>query len=222
MAFFCPSCGLSAVGAGLHRVPSRNRVTPLGDIEAFALRGAWTGNRGIVHAGREIVRFHASDLWIACALEFRGWWREQWLPHRWTHLFFHDEAVSLAAGHRPCAECRRADYNAYKQAWSDGLGVAPPLAWQMNRQLHGERIYRGTHRRRLHALPWRTLPDGSFVLVDEPALVRGDRLVEWTRDGYGRRLPRPVDGDATVITPPSTVAVLTAGYVPQIDPSALD
>ena len=97
-------------------VPSRNRVTPMGDIEAFALRGAWTGNRGIIHEGREIVRFHASDLWITCALEFRGWWREQWLPHRWTHLFFYDEAVSFAAGHRPCAECRRADYNAYKQA----------------------------------------------------------------------------------------------------------
>lgn len=201
-------------------MPSRNRVTPMGDIEAFALRGAWTGNRGIIHEGREIVRFHASDLWITCALEFRGWWREQWLPHRWTHLFFYDEAVSFAAGHRPCAECRRADYNAYKQAWAEGLVVAPPLAWQMNRQLHGERIYRGTHRRQLHRLPWHELPDGTFVAVDEPALVVGDRLVEWTREGYGRRLSRPVAGDATVITPPSTVAVLAAGYVPQIDASA--
>jgi hypothetical protein len=193
----------------------------MGDIEAFPLRGAWTGNRGIIHEGREIVRFHASDLWITCALEFRGWWREQWLPHRWTHLFFHDEAVSFAAGHRPCAECRRADYMAYKHAWADALGVGPPYAWEMNRQLHRERIVRGTHRRRLHDLPWRGLPDGVFVLLDVTAVVLGDRLVEWTPEGYGRRLPRPMRGEARVITPPSTVAVLTAGYRAQIDGSAL-
>lgn len=108
--------------------PSRNRVTPLGDIEAFPLRGAWTGNRGILHSGREIVRFHASDLWITCALEFRGWWREQWLPNRWTHLFFHDEAVSFAAGHRPCAECRRESYRSYQDAWAAAFGGEQPLA----------------------------------------------------------------------------------------------
>ncbi len=107
----------------------QNRVTPLGEIVAVPLRGAWTGNRGILHdsdsdsdgqnqGGHRIVRSHASDLWITCALEFRGRWREQWLPHRYTHLFFHDEAVSFAAGHRPCAECRRDDYRAYQQAWA--------------------------------------------------------------------------------------------------------
>ena len=83
--------------------PARNRVTPLGDVVAIPLRGAWTGNRGILHAGREIVRFHASDLWITCALSFRGRWSEQWRPHHFTWLYFHDEAVSFAAGHRPCA-----------------------------------------------------------------------------------------------------------------------
>ena len=100
----------------------QNRVTPLGEIVAVPLRGAWTGNRGVLHEGgpdgHQIVRSHASDLWITCALEFRGRWREQWLPHRYTHLFFHDEAVSFAAGHRPCAECRRGDYRAYQQAWA--------------------------------------------------------------------------------------------------------
>jgi hypothetical protein len=90
----------------------------------------------------------------------------------------------------------------------------------MNRQLHSERIVRGTHRRRLHSLPWRGLPDGAFVLLDEPAVVLGDRLVEWTRQGYGRRLARPTRGEAQVITPPSTVAVLAAGYRAQIDASA--
>src|SRR5262249_26694433 len=97
--------------------PPRNRGTPLGGIVAIPLRGAWTGNRGVLHRGREIVRFHASDLWITCALRFKDRWREQWLPNRFTWLYFHDEAVSLAAGHRPCAECRRESYNAYRDAW---------------------------------------------------------------------------------------------------------
>jgi hypothetical protein len=201
--------------------PARNRVTPLGDIVAIQLRGAWTGNRGILHSGREIVRFHASDLWITCALEFRGRRHEQWRPHHYTFLYFHDEAVSFAAGHRPCAECRRESYDAYREAWADALGVGVPSAKLMNRQLHGERIVRGTHRRRIHALPWADLPDGAFVLVGEsPAVVLGDRLTEWTHEGYGRRRARPRRGTAAVITPPSTVAVLRAGYPLQIDDSA--
>lgn len=201
--------------------PSRNRVTPLGDIEAIPLRGAWTGNRGILHRDREIVRFHASDLWITCALEFRGRWREQWQPGHYTFLFFHDEAVSFAAGHRPCAECRRESYDAYRAAWSAGLGTAAPSAKQVNRQLHGERIIRGTHRRRVHRLPWAELPDGAFVLLDEtPAIVLGDQLGEWTRAGYGGRRSRPSRGTADVITPPSTVAALRAGYPVQVDETA--
>jgi hypothetical protein len=198
--------------------PARNRVTPLGDIEAIPLRGAWTGNRGILHRDREIVRFHASDLWITCVLEFRGRWREQWQPHHYTFLFFHDEAVSLAAGHRPCAECRRESYGAYRASWSAGLDVPLPSAKQINRQLHSERIVRGTHRRRIHQLPWGGLPDGAFVLLDEtPAVVIGDRLSEWTREGYGERRNRPARGSANVITPPSSVAALRAGYPVQID-----
>lgn len=201
--------------------PARNRVTPLGDIEAFPLRGAWTGNRGILHRGGEIVRFHASDLWITCALEFRGRWREQWQPGHYTFLFFHDEAVSLAAGHRPCAECRRERYDAYRAAWSAGLTVPTPSATQINRQLHGERIVRGTHRRRIHRLPWSELPDGAFVLLDEaPAVVIDSQLSEWTREGYGKRRKRPAQGIANVITPPSTVVVLRAGYPVQIDATA--
>jgi hypothetical protein len=200
---------------------ARNRVTPLGEIEAFPLRGAWTGNRGILHRGREIVRFHASDLWITCALEFRGRWREQWQPHKFTFLYFHDEAVSLAAGHRPCAECRRQSYDAYRAAWAEGLGVPAPGAQEMNHRLHGERILRGTHQRRLHRSPWTELPDGAFVLIDEtPALVLGDGLSEWTREGYGARRARPRRGTAQVITPPASLAVLRAGYPVQIDAGA--
>jgi hypothetical protein len=201
--------------------PARNRVTPLGEIVAIPLRGAWTGNRGILHRGREIVRFHASDLWITCALEFRGRWREQWQPHHYTFLYFHDEAVSLAAGHRPCAECRRDSYNAYRSAWADGLGVTQPSAKEINRQLHGERIVPGTHRRRLHELPWAELPDGTFVWLDGAArLLLDGSLIEWTHAGYGAGRSRPTRGAASVITPPSTVAALQAGYPLQNDRSA--
>jgi hypothetical protein len=202
-------------------MPARNRVTPLGEIEAFPLRGAWTGNRGILHRGEEIVRFHASDLWITCVLEFRGRWRAQWQPHHYTFLYFQDEAVSLAAGHRPCAECRREDYDAYRAAWAAGLGVALPSAKQINRQLHGERIVRGSHRRLIHRLPWAEVPNGTFVLLDQaPAVVVGNRLSLWTREGYRGRRPRPARGTASVITPPSTVAALRAGYPVQIDDAA--
>ena len=198
--------------------PARNRVTPLGDIEAFPLRGAWTGNRGILHSGREIVRFHASDLWITCLLEFQNRHHEQWQPHHYTFLYFHDEAVSFAAGHRPCAYCPRESYDAYRNAWAEALGVDVPSAKQMNPQLHRERIVRGTHRRRLHSMPWTDLPDGAFVLLDNvPAVVLDDELVEWTRTGYESRRARPTRGTANVITPPSSVAAFRAGYAVQVD-----
>jgi hypothetical protein len=201
--------------------PARNRVTPTGDIEAIPLRCAWTGNRGILHSGREIVRFHAGDLWITCALQFRGRFHEQWVPHHYTFLFFHDEAVSFAAGHRPCAECRRASYNAYRAAWAEGLGVEVPSAALINRRLHAERIVRGTHTRRYHRLAWSDLPDGAFVWLDaSPAVVVGDQLTRWTGEGYRGRSSRPRLGPAEVITPPATVAALRAGYPVQIDESA--
>ncbi|HEY1970816.1 MAG TPA: hypothetical protein VGH89_22880 [Pseudonocardia sp.] len=203
--------------------PAPNRVTPWGTIEAIPLRGAFTGNRGIIHSGpRTISRFHAHNSWVTCALEFRGRWNEQWIPHRLTWLYFHDEAISMAAGHRPCNECRHASYVAYRSAWADGLGVAPPSAKDMNRQLHGERLVRGTRNRKLHDADWIDLPTGAFVRLDagRPAVVVDDRVVEWTSEGYRTPWPRPARGTATVITPPSTVAVLRAGYPVQIDDSA--
>jgi hypothetical protein len=200
--------------------PSRNRVTPMGDIEAIPLRGAWTGNRGILHSGEKIVRFHASDLWITCALEFRGRWRQQWQPHHYTFLYFHDEAVSFAAGHRPCAECRRESYNVYRAAWAQGLSAGVPSATMINQRLDAERIVAGTHRRRLHSASWSDLPDGAFVLLDSPAVVVGSHLAEWTTEGYRTRHRRPRHGRARVITPPSTVAALRAGYPVQIDGAA--
>jgi hypothetical protein len=199
----------------------RNRVTPLGELVAIRLRGAWTGNRGNLHQGTEIRRFHRGSLWITCALEFRDWRLPQWAPGRYTVLFFHDEAVALAAGHRPCALCRRADYHAYRRAWVSALGGPVPLAPQIDRQLHGERLIRGTHRRRLHQSSWPALPVGGFVLVDDgPALVLAETVVPWTRHGYAAPRRRPPRGRAQVVTPPATLAALRAGYRPQIDPAA--
>jgi hypothetical protein len=198
--------------------PERNRVTPLGDIVAAPLRGAWCGNRGILHRGHDVVRFHASALWITCALSFKDWRLPQWEPHHFTLLFFHDEAVSLAAGHRPCALCRLADYRAYRDAVASSAGSVPRLAKDLDAQLHAERIHRGTHRRHLHERPWAELPDATFVLhEDQPAIVLGERLVPWTTAGYGDPLPRPRQGAAAVITPPTTLHALAGGYHPQLD-----
>ena len=211
----------------------RNRVTPWGDIVAIEQRGAWLGNRGILHEGTDVVRFHRSDLWIICRLQYRNWRLAQWQPGHYTVLYFYDEAVALAAGHRPCALCRREDYKAFRAAWAGQRAqpatAAPaagqgglPLARELDRQLHAERIVRGTHRRRLHPMRWSALPEASFVALDgQPCLVLADSLRPWSAQGYLDPLPRPRSGTAEVITPPSTVAALRAGYRPQVDPGAL-
>ena len=199
----------------------RNRVTPLGDIVAIPQRGAWLGNRGILHEGTTVVRFHRSPLWIICTLSHKDWRLPQWQPHHFTVLFFHDEAVALAAGHRPCALCRRGSYNDYRAALAAGRAGEVLLAKEIDRLLHGERIHRGTHRRRLHPLPWMELPVGTFVSLDDgPALVGPDSVVPWTTEGYGTARERPSRGTADVITPPSTVDALRQGYRPQIDSAA--
>ena len=125
------------------------------------------------------MKFHGHDAWITCALRFKDRWREQWQPHRFTWLYFYDEAVSFAAGHRPCAECRFKRYKDYQSAWAQATGESPS-AKAMNKQLHSERLVRGTHRRRLHSLPAGDLPDGVFVMLDDAPHVlvgrRGDRV----------------------------------------------
>ena len=201
--------------------PARNRVTPLGEIEAFPLRGAWTGNRGILHRGREIVRFHASDLWIVCALEFRGRWRAQWQPTSSPSSTSTTRPWRWRRDTGPVRSAGAAAYNAYRDAWAGGLGVPPPAAKEINRQLHGERIVRGTHRRRLHQVPWADLPDGAFVLRDEaPALVARQPPRRVDARGIRATPARPQRGKASAITPPATLAALRAGYPVQIDPSA--
>ncbi len=194
----------------------------MGDIVAAELRGGWLGNRGILHEGTEIVRFHAGNLWSTCRLHYKDWRLPQWEKGHLTVLFFHDEAVSYAAGHRHCALCRREDYNEFRRAWAGGNGLHLPSAKDIDRRLHSERIVAGTHDRRLHDMRWRALPPGTFVsLHGSPALVLADRIVPWTRAGYGVPLDRPTAGSAAVVTPPSTVAAFRAGLLPQIDGSAL-
>ena len=206
-----------------HR-PARNRVSPLGEIIAVPGRGAWMGNRGRLHEGeggraaREIVRNHQHTTWIICALSFRGRRVAQWEPNRYTPLFFLDEAVALAAGHRPCAECRRGPYNEYRALWAETQGGAAPYARDMDMQLHRERTGGAGHR-----ATWDSLPNGVFVATDSgPAVVVGDRLAVWDHchNIYRDKLPCPKTGTATVLTPPSTVQILRAGYPVQIDESA--
>ena len=179
------------------------------------------GNRGRLHEGtgvRDVVRNFRGKAWITCLLEFRGRYTQQWAPTHYTQLFFFDEAVAFAAGHRPCAECRRRDYNAYRQLWSEIHFGAMPYAKDMDNVLHHERSAASHH------AAWSSLPDGVFVdTSDGPAVTVGDRLAVFDEQAYAydRRLARPVTGSASVLTPPSNVAILRSGYPVQIDQSGL-
>ena len=201
-------------------MPLQNRVTPRGEIVVTSERGTLTGNRGVLHdASQRIVRPWQLVRWIACATEFRGRWRPVMAPNRWTELFFLDEATALAAGHRPCAHCRHADYQRFRRAWSEARGVAPALAEAIDRVLHDDRLI-GRHEKRTYPARRADLPDGTMVMLDGEAwLVLGDELVRWSFAGYGARRP---DAPALleVLTPRSVVAALTVGYVPALHPSA--
>jgi hypothetical protein len=205
-----------------HGVSLQNRVTPLGDLIATPERGLVYGNRGCLHddAGR-IRRLYATRRWIACRLEFRGWHRGPLMqPGRFTELFFLDEATAFAAGHRPCALCRRADYDRLTAIWRE-LHPGQAGADAIDAQLHDERLS-GRERRR-YPLP-DDLPDGAFVLRDrEPWLAHGGELRRWTPGGYEDRAAR--HGDDALLTPPSLVELLRRrwqGLVPLLHPSVND
>ena len=199
-------------------MPLQNRVTPLGELVADPARGLVYGNRGCLHdASGAIRRQWQVKRWIACLLEFKGRRRAQLRQRgRYTELFFLDEATAFAAGHRPCAECRRADYDRFLALV--GAGGAD----EIDARLHAERL--DGRERRLHRLAYDELPDGAFVLADgQPRLVAGDRLLAWSPGGYGDPRPRP-SGTAAAITPPTLLAVLRSGWdglVPLLHPTAL-
>jgi hypothetical protein len=202
--------------------PRQNRVLPTGEVIACRARGAWMGNRGCLHdtAGK-LVRRWTTRNWLICRLEFRGRRRTVMAPGRYTELFFLDEATALAAGHRPCFECRREDFQRFTAAWASGHGTARPDAGEMDRSLHRERRLSGAPR----AAPLcfaADLPDGAIVEWPGRAgawLLRSGAIWRWNPAGY--HAPEAEARQAVLpITPTSTLAAIRAGYQPQIDLSA--
>jgi hypothetical protein len=206
-------------------MPLQNRGTPLGVLIADPARGLVYANRGCLHDERgRIRRRYEARRWIACRLQFRGWSRGPMMqPGKFTELFFLDEATALAAGHRACALCRREDFVRLTTIWQD-LHPGQVGADAIDAQLHSERVEPATRMQRHHEAALDHLPDGAFVLRDgAPSLVLGANLLSWTAAGYSERTPRPAHQRAVLITPPSLVAVLCAGWqpvVPLVHPSA--
>ena len=209
-------------------MPLQNRVTPFSTIEAVECRGLVMGNRGCLHDGNRVLRSQGwrTKSWIICSLSWKDRRRELMKPRSWTELFFLDEAVALAAGHRPCGYCRRDDYRKFLTCWAAGTGwnqARPPRQPDVDARLHAERIDR-QGRQRHHDARLDRLQDGCFVLLpnhptqDDPTpwLVWGARLYPWSHAGYGPPVERPAGVTACAITPASTVAALAAGYSPVV------
>lgn len=204
-------------------MPLHNRVTPYGDLIAVPERGLVYGNRGCLHdAEGRIRRHHAGRRWIACRLVFRGWHRGPLLqPGRFTELFFLDEATAWSAGHRPCALCRRSDYDRFLAVWEQ-LYSGERGADAVDVRLHAERLELGRlrrHRRAIADLPDATMIDDAGV----PRIVFGSQVLRWTPAGYDDPRPRNEITEADVLTPPSLLAVLAANWspdVPLLHPSA--
>jgi hypothetical protein len=203
-------------------MPLQNRVTPSGDIVATPHRGLFTGNRGIIHdpATKTLLNKRwSSPAWITCLCDFRGWRRKVMGTRSWTELFFLDEATAFAAGHRPCFFCRRDDANRFRAAWEQGNRVKNVRAREIDAVLHRERLDHG--RKRLHPLPipLEQLPDGAMAQAGgESFLVLNGQTLRWSFDGYSSA---EVDAtSAMLLTPPSTLRALAAGYRPVLHPSA--
>jgi hypothetical protein len=202
-------------------MPLQNRVTPSGDIIATPHRGMFTGNRGIIHdpATKTLTRRWANKAWLTCVCEFRGRRRAVMGGRSWTELFFLDEATALAAGHRPCFFCRRDDAVRFRAAWEEGNGVATVLAREIDGVLHRERLE--GRAKRLHPLPMplKELPDGAMLQKDDDSyLILQGRALSWSPAGY--RNAQNEISDAMLLTPPSTLRALSAGYQPVLHPSA--
>ena len=199
----------------------QNRVDPFGDLIKTKARGSWMGNRGILHNEKqEILRPFKLKAWITCKLEFNGRKRQVMAPDRYTELFFLDEATSFAAGHRPCFECRRNDFNKFKTLWLKGN---PEYNFDENTSikkideiLHKERMDRKKQKVTFEE-NIKNISNGSFVLIDnKPWLIFDRQIFLWSPFGYekGRALPRA--DTVTVLTPKSILNTFRAGYVPQI------
>jgi len=203
-------------------MPLQNRVSPFGELFASPARGLLFGNRGgrfHTDARTLTARRWASRQWICCVLEFKNRRRDVW-GRFYTELFFLDEPTALAAGHRPCFECRRKDAEAFAEAWRGAKQLRiRPYADAMDAVLHGERL--DGRAKRLHRCEIDTLPDGAFVTLDDEVFaIRGKALLRWTPEGYGTRKTRLRGFAVDALTPPAIIAVLAAGYAPHWHPSA--
>ena len=199
----------------------RNRVTPSGEMIAVADRGMFWGNRGpLLDRDGRLVRYATGQAWLICVLEFKGRRRQLWVPGRLTELFFLDEATALAAGHRPCGECRLPELTMFKRAWAAAHPGADVHAPAIDAHLHSDRLRRPGVRRTYRAV-LADLPAGTMVEVDDrPWLVLGGQLLAWSPGGYDERQTQPPDMEVTVITPKATVSTLAAGYWPIVHQSA--
>jgi hypothetical protein len=208
-------------------MPLRNRVTPFNDIVAVTARGTLMGNRGRLHdADRELGnRLYTTRSWVACVLEFKDRYRPVMQPGRYTELFFLDEPTSLAAGHRPCGQCRYSDYHKFIAAWRQGNGLPNALLREIDERLQEDRLDRRLRRQKRIAATLADLPDGTMVgLPLEPGmalLVWGERLLEWSATGYHSCRQRPGELSVEILTPLSTIKALAAGYRPVLHPTAV-
>lgn len=200
-------------------MPLQSRVSPFGELFASPARGMLMGNRGgRLHDARRRLgaRRWSSKQWICCVLDFNDRHRKVW-GDSYTELFFLDEVTAFAAGHRPCFECRRKDAERFAALFSGGKQRA--RAGAMDEALHAERLdgkAKRTHRRALDVLP-----DGAMIATDGEAFaVRGKRLLRWSPQGYAATKARPRGIQVDVLTPPSILKVLAAGYQPRWHPSA--
>ena len=205
-------------------MPLQNRVTPTGEIIATPHRGLFTGNRGVIHdlATRTLLKKRwSTPAWLTCVCEFRGRRREVMATQSWTELFFLDEATALSAGHRPCFFCRRDDANRFRRAWEKGNGVDHVRMRDIDAVLHHERLDHG--QKRLHELPTplEELPDGAMVQQGEASfLVLKGTALTWSPAGC-TRAERRLDGPM-LLTPPSTLRTLIAGYRLMLHPTAFN
>jgi hypothetical protein len=209
-------------------MPRQNRVTPFGEIVAVPERGTMMGNRGrLLDVEGRIRRPWQVRRWLICLLEFNGRHRAVMAPDRYTELVFLDEATALAAGHRPCFECRRMPYNHFADSWASmnpgAIGMGRPTAGSIDERLHAERVGSDRSKRTFRASR-DDLPDGVFVTLDHEGgrahLLWDGQLLAWSHGGYTGSQPRPVGDEVSVLTPESTVKVIRAGYVPEVHPTA--
>ncbi len=205
-------------------MPLQNRVTPFGNLVAVPERGSMLGNRGVLHdPQRRVVRYSQGRRWLVCRLEFRNRHRMIMRPGSYTELFFLDEATALAAGHRPCAECRYREYQDFRRRWAavrdDPSGMLPS-ADQMDAQLHRDRLA-APGVRKTYCDDIAALADGVFILREGEAwLLWQSALLHWTPGGYDRCRTRPTHGAVTVLTPRATARTIAAGYTPGVHLSA--